>query len=115
MGEDRSDQPFYDELVIPTKDLPVEARENEERGVVTLTLSNDGAQCVPVFSTPFRAADYICTLLNQGLRAHYLSSSPLQNAPASSACRPPGATHLRGVFFQCPNLLNAAANWLEIS
>ena len=50
----------------------------EERGVVTITLPNDGAQCVPVFSTPFRAADYARTLLNQGPRAQYLSSSPLQ-------------------------------------
>ena len=50
----------------------------KERGVVTITLPNDGAQCVPVFSTPFRAADYIRTLLNRGPRAHYLSSSPLQ-------------------------------------
>jgi hypothetical protein len=50
----------------------------KEKGVVTLPLPNDGAQCVPVFSTMFRAADYIRTLLNQGPRAHYLYSSALQ-------------------------------------
>src|SRR5262245_32189083 len=50
----------------------------KERGVVTITLPNNGSQCVPVFSTGFRAADYIRTLLNQGPRPHYLSSSALQ-------------------------------------
>ena len=49
-----------------------------ERGVLTLTLPDNGAQCMPVFSTAFRAADYIRTLQSQGPRAHYLSSSPLQ-------------------------------------
>jgi hypothetical protein len=70
-------------LLDPVQRPPIEAPlftelMAKERGVVTLTLPNDGAQCVPVFSTSFRAADYIRTLLNQGPRAHYLSSSALQ-------------------------------------
>jgi hypothetical protein len=70
-------------LLDPVRRPPIEAPLFTEllakkRDVVTLTLPNDGAQRVPVFSTPFRAADYIRTLLSQGPRAHYLSSSPLQ-------------------------------------
>jgi hypothetical protein len=70
-------------LLDPVQRPPIEAPLfmellAKERGVVTLTLPNGGAQCVPVFSTPFRAVDYTRTLLNQGPRAHYLSSSPLQ-------------------------------------
>src|SRR5215510_9166982 len=70
-------------LLDPVRRPPIEAPLFTEllakkRDVVTLTLPNGGAQCVPVFSTPFRAADYIRTLLSQSPRAHYLSSSPLQ-------------------------------------
>jgi hypothetical protein len=70
-------------LLDPVRRPPIEAPLfiellAKKRGVVTLTLPNDGGQCLPVFSTPFRAADYNRTLLNQGPRAHYLSSSPLE-------------------------------------
>ena len=47
-------------------------------GFVTLNLPDNGARCVPAFSTPFRAADYVRTLLNRSPRLKYLSSSPLQ-------------------------------------
>lgn len=90
VGEDEESQSFKarrdtleQALLDPVRRPPIEAPLftellAKERGVVTLTLPNDGAHCVPVFSTPFRAADYIRTLLNHGPRAHYLSSSPLQ-------------------------------------
>jgi hypothetical protein len=69
-------------LLNPDQRLPIEAPLFTElladEGIVTITLPNDGAHCMPVFSTAFRAADYIRTLMNQGPRAKYLSSSPLQ-------------------------------------
>ena len=48
-----------------------------QAGVVTMTLSKSGPPCLPIFSTPFRAADYIRTLLARGPAVRYLSSSPL--------------------------------------
>src|SRR5687767_3484284 len=33
------------------------------RGVVTIPMPDDGSQCLPVFTSPFRAADYKETLL----------------------------------------------------
>jgi hypothetical protein len=90
VGEDEESQSFNarrdtleQALLDPVQRPPIEAPLftellAKERGFVTLTLPSDGAQCVPVFSTAFRAADYIRTLLNQGPRAQYLSSSPQQ-------------------------------------
>jgi len=49
-----------------------------QEGVVTMTLPDGESQCLPIFSTPFRAADYIRTLLARGPAVHYLSSSPLE-------------------------------------
>jgi len=48
-----------------------------QAGVVTMTLPESGSQCLPVFSTPFRAADYIRTLL-RGPAVKYLWSSSLE-------------------------------------
>jgi hypothetical protein len=45
-------------------------------GVVTMKLPENGALCLPIFSTPARAADYIRTLLVDGPGVKYLSSSP---------------------------------------
>lgn len=59
------DEPVFTELV------------NEKEGVVALDLP-DGGRCLPVFSTPIRAADYIQTVLNPGLSVQYLCSSPLE-------------------------------------
>jgi hypothetical protein len=36
------------------------------QGVVTIPIPNGGGQCLPVFSSPFRAADYVQTLLSPG-------------------------------------------------
>ena len=47
-------------------------------GVVTMTLPESGSPCLPIFSTPFRAADYVRTLLARGPAVKYLSSSPRQ-------------------------------------
>jgi hypothetical protein len=62
----------------PPEDEPLftELLEAEGRGVVTMTLH--GSQCLPVFSSPFRAADYVQTLLSSGPSVRYLSSTPLQ-------------------------------------
>jgi hypothetical protein len=49
-----------------------------EGGVVTIPIPNSAGQCLLSFSTPFRAADYVRTLLTSDARVQYLSSSPLQ-------------------------------------
>jgi hypothetical protein len=49
-------------------------------GFLSLTLPN-GSPCVPIFSTPFRAADYMYTLLSRGPRLQYLCTSPVQLIP----------------------------------
>lgn len=49
-----------------------------QAGVVTMTLPEGGSPCLPIFSTPFRAADYVQTHLVRGPAVTYLSSSPLE-------------------------------------
>lgn len=49
-----------------------------EQGVLSFDLPGGAGRCVPVFSTPFRAADYVHTLVTPGLALHYLASSPEQ-------------------------------------
>jgi len=58
--------------------LFVEILAASQGGVVTMTLPDSESPCVPIFSTPFRAADYIRTLLARGPAVKYLSSSPLE-------------------------------------
>jgi hypothetical protein len=58
--------------------LFTELLEAKGRGLVTITLPDHGGQCLPVFSRPFRAGDYVQTLLASGPSVHYLSSSPLE-------------------------------------
>ncbi len=64
----------------PPDDKPLftELLAVKENGLVTITLPDSGAKCLPVFSTPFRAADYVRTLLPSGPSVQYLSSSPAQ-------------------------------------
>lgn len=50
----------------------IDARQG---GVVTLTPDTAGP-CLPIFSTPFRAADYARTLLTSGMADGYLAVSP---------------------------------------
>lgn len=61
-----TDRPLFTELLVV-----------DRGGVVTIPLPGNGGQCLPVFSTPFRAADYVHTLLASGPPVQYLSSSPL--------------------------------------
>jgi hypothetical protein len=58
------DAPLFTELLDP------------DSGFVSLNLPN-GSRCVPIFSTPFRAADYRYTLLSRGPRLQYLCTSPV--------------------------------------
>jgi hypothetical protein len=67
----------------PPDDEPLfmELLEANGSGVVYITLPpEDGGRCLPVFSTPFRAFDYVQTLLPTGPAVRYLRSSPLQLA-----------------------------------
>jgi hypothetical protein len=50
---------------------------DSDRNFVALTLP-ENARCIPVFSTPFRAADYIRGLLNRGPRLQYLCSNSIE-------------------------------------
>ena len=49
----------------PLEDEPLfmELLEANGSGVVTITLPDHSGRCLPVFSTPFRAFDYVQTLL----------------------------------------------------
>lgn len=51
--------------------------ESETR-FLCLALPDNGGPCVPVFTTPFRAADYVRALLKRGSHLQYLCSSPIQ-------------------------------------
>jgi len=64
----------------PLEDEPLfmELLEADGSGVVTIILPDHSGQCLPVFSTPFRAFDYVQTLLASGPSVRYLSSSPLE-------------------------------------
>ena len=57
--------------------LFVEILTGNSRSVLTIERTKD-SHCMPVFSSPFRAADYVRTLLASGPPAAYLSSSPLE-------------------------------------
>lgn len=56
----------------------MELLEAQGSGIVTINLPDHSGQCLPVFSTPFRAFDYVQTRLASGPAVRYLSSSPLQ-------------------------------------
>ncbi len=63
----------------PPEDKPVftELMSSDSGGVVIFPLP-DGGHCLPVFTTPFRAADYVRTLLTTMASIQYLSSSARQ-------------------------------------
>ena len=50
--------------------------DTDDGGVLTITEPESEDRCVPVFSTPFRAADYKQTLLTGSPRLSYLASTP---------------------------------------
>lgn len=60
------DEPLFTELIIV-----------KEGAVLTINLDN-GRGCLPVFSNPLRAEDYVQTLLPAGSTVQYLCSSPLE-------------------------------------
>ncbi len=64
----------------PEVDTPlfVELLAVGQQGVLTITLPDNVSRCLPVFSSPYRAADYIRTQLPHGTAVSYLSSSPLE-------------------------------------
>ena len=64
----------------PLDDAPLftELLDASGKGVVTISLPDNGGRCLPVFSTPFRAFDYMQTLLASGPPVRYLSTSPPQ-------------------------------------
>jgi hypothetical protein len=66
----------------------VEIVAGDARSVVTIERTKD-SHCMPVFSSPFRAADYVRTLLASGPVA-YLSSSPLELVAMFRDLRPVG-------------------------
>ena len=57
--------------------LLVELLTGNSQSVLTIERTKD-SHCMPVFSSPFRAADYVRTLLASGPPIAYLSSSPLE-------------------------------------
>ena len=48
----------------------------KQQSFPTIENPEDGSRCLPVFSSPFRAADYARTLLDPSSSVNYLSSSP---------------------------------------
>lgn len=50
----------------------------EQRSLLTITLPEEKSQCLPIFSTSFRAADYVRTLPGSGSSVNYLASSPVE-------------------------------------
>lgn len=60
----------------PDSRLFVEIFDIKQQSFPTIIGPEDGSQILPVFSTPFRAADYIRTLLDSSQSPNYLSSSP---------------------------------------
>jgi len=57
--------------------LFVEILTGNSGSVLTIERKKD-SHCMPVFSSPFRAANYVRTLLSSGPPIAYLSSSPLE-------------------------------------
>jgi len=63
----------------PAKDEPLftELVRGKDRALVTINLPDNRA-CLPIFSNPLRAGDYIQTLLSAESTIQYLCSSPLE-------------------------------------
>lgn len=64
----------------PQDDTPLftELMTADGSGAVTFPLPDGSGQCLPVFSSPFRAADYARTVPTSMPRTRYLSSTALQ-------------------------------------
>ena len=70
---------LYEPTRRPQIDSPlfVEILTDNGRSVLTMNRTKD-SHCMPVFSSPFRAAEYVQTLLPSESPVAYLSSSPLE-------------------------------------
>ena len=85
------DQPLLTTLVVPRRG-----------GVLTMPLP-DGSQCLPMFSTAVRAADYARTILSRGPTVEHLRSSPAQCARMLSDLRESGITSV--TLDRCPRCM----------
>jgi hypothetical protein len=63
-----------------TEPLFVELRLARGSGAMTITLPDNAGQCLPVFTSTFRASDYVRVHLLSGPALRYLSTSPEQLA-----------------------------------
>ena len=61
----------------PDSPLFVEIVIGNSQSVLTIERMK-GSHCMPIFSSPYRAADYVRTLLSSGPPNAYLSSTPLE-------------------------------------
>lgn len=61
------DEPLFTELI-----------RGKDRAVVTINLPDNGGGCLPIFSNPLRAGDYVQTLLPAEFTVQYLYSTPLE-------------------------------------
>jgi hypothetical protein len=80
--------------------LFVEILDIKQQSLLTIEDSEDGSRCLPVFSTPFRAADYVRTLLDPSLSFNYLCSSPRELVKLLQDLREPGIEKF--VLDRCP-------------
>jgi hypothetical protein len=87
--------------------LFVEILAAKQQGLLTITLPEDSSQCLLIFSTPFRAADYVRTLLDSDASLNYLSSSPRELATMLQDLRKLGIEQF--ALDRCPrcNIFNA--------
>jgi hypothetical protein len=86
----------------PLEDVPLFTiiLESNGSGLVTFTLPEHIGKCLPVFSTPFRAADYVQTVLTTGADVSYVNPSPLQLVNALRAVEAAGVESL--ALDRCP-------------
>jgi hypothetical protein len=82
-------------------------------GVITIT-PPDGVACLPIFSSPFRAADYVRTRLVSGPAVKYLASSPRELITLLQDLREIGIEQL--VLDPCPRcmiltVITSASSW----
>jgi len=78
----------------------VEILDIKRQSFLTINEPEAGSLCLPVFSTPFRAADYVRTLLDSSRSFNYLCSSPRELVKLLQDLREPGIEKF--VLDRCP-------------